>query len=70
MLIFPGLSDISKYADNGVSYPEIPIVEIQKIAVETCRVASSEVIAELLLASRPEDEAGPSKSGVTNDHNP
>jgi hypothetical protein len=67
---FPGLSNISKYADNGVSYPEIPIVEIQKTVVETCRVAPLEVIAELLLASRPEDEASPSKSGVTNDHNP
>ena len=62
---FPGLSDIAKYADN-----EIPIAKIQKIAVETCCVAPSEVTAELLFASRPEDEAGPSKSGSTNDHHP
>jgi hypothetical protein len=68
MLISQDSLIFSKYADNGVSYPKIRIVEIQKTVVETCRVAPLEVIMELLLASRPEDEASPSKSGVTNDH--
>jgi hypothetical protein len=59
---FPGLTDISKYKEIGGIFPEIPIVEIQKVATETCRIAPSEVTAELLLASRPEAEAGPSRS--------
>lgn len=42
----------------GTIVPQIPVIEIQKLATETCCIPPSEVTVELLLDSRPEDEAG------------
>jgi hypothetical protein len=64
---FPGLSDITKYNDIGAIFPEIPIQEIQKVATEKCRIAPSEVTAELLLASR-HNEASSSGSSTKDMH--
>ena len=61
---FPGLSTVAKFNDMGAIFPEMPIVEIQKMAIETCCISPSEVTAELLLPSGPETEAGPSRNGV------
>ena len=58
---FPGLSIIDKYNSVGATFPVIPIAEIQRVATEICRTAPSEVMTELLLTSRPEDEAGLSR---------
>jgi hypothetical protein len=60
---FPGLSDIYKSNETGVFFPEIHVVEIQKIATKKCRIAPSEVTAELLLASSL-DEASSSGSST------
>jgi hypothetical protein len=59
---FPGLSDITKYNDFGAIFPEIPVQEIQKVATEKCRIAPSEVTAELLLASRPNEASSSGRS--------
>jgi len=61
---FPGLSIIHKYNSVGATFPRIPIAEIQRVATEICRTAPSEVITELLLTSRPEDEADLSRSAA------
>ncbi|AQK53788.1 ADP-ribosylation factor GTPase-activating protein AGD2 [Zea mays] len=61
---FHGLSIIDKYNSVGATFPEIPIAEIPMAATQIHHIAPSEVMAELLLASRPEDEAGPSRSAV------
>ena len=61
---FPGLSIIDKYNSVGATFPGIPIAEIQRVATEICRTAPSEVITELLLTSRPEDEADLSRSAA------
>jgi hypothetical protein len=42
----------------GTVLPQIPIAEIQKLAIESCGIAPSEVSAELLLASRPQEDGG------------
>jgi hypothetical protein len=55
---FPSLSTIVKHSAMGTIVPQIPVIEIQKLATETCCIPPSEVTAELLLDSRPEDEAG------------
>jgi hypothetical protein len=60
---FPGLSTIEKFNDMGATYPEIPIVHIQKVAIDTCCIPPLEVTAELLAAG-PEDAADPSGSGA------
>jgi hypothetical protein len=59
---FPGLSIIDKYNSVGATFPGIPIAEIQRVATKICHTAPSEVMTELLLTSRPEDEAGLSRS--------
>jgi hypothetical protein len=61
---FPGLSTVTKFNDMDAIFPEIPIVEIQKMAIETCCISPSEVTADILLASRPEAEACPSRNNV------
>lgn len=48
---FPGPLDLSKIADSGGIYPEIPIHLIQKVATERCAIPPLEVTAELLLAA-------------------
>jgi hypothetical protein len=63
---FPGLSDLKKCAEMGCTYPEIPIVEIQKVATQKCRIAPSEVTAELLIASRIELETSEGRSSLEN----
>jgi hypothetical protein len=42
----------------GIVLPQIPIAEIQKLAIESCGIAPSEVSAELLLASRLQEDGG------------
>jgi len=59
---FLGLSVIDKYNSVGATFLEIPIAKIQRVATEICCIAPLEVTADLLLTSRPEDEAGPSRS--------
>jgi hypothetical protein len=41
----------------GSVFPPIPIVEIQKLAIDSCCISPLEVTAELLLAPRTEKEA-------------
>lgn len=63
---FPGLSDLEEAANKGIKFPEIPVIEIQKIATEKCRISPSEVTAELLLASRNNEvNNGEGSSGAT-----
>jgi hypothetical protein len=54
---FPGLSTVAKFAEMGSVFPPIPIVEIQKLAIDSCCISPLEVTAELLLAPRTEKEA-------------
>jgi hypothetical protein len=54
---FPGLSTIAKFADMGTVFPQIPIAEIRKLAIDSCCIPPSEVSAELLLAPRSEKDA-------------
>jgi hypothetical protein len=39
----------------GTVFPQIPIAEIQKLAIDSCCIPPSEVPAEMLLAPRSED---------------
>lgn len=55
---FPDISTIAKFNNMGTVFPQIPIAEIQKLAIESCGIAPSEVSAELLLASRPQEDGG------------
>jgi hypothetical protein len=50
----------------GCTYPEIPIVEIQKVATQKCQIAPSEVTAELLIASRIELETSEGRCSLEN----
>ena len=59
---FPGLSIIDKYNSAGATFPKMHIAEIQRVATEICCIAPLEVTADLLLASRPGDEVGSSRS--------
>jgi len=43
---------------------EIPIVEIQKVATQKCRITPSEVTTELLLASKKKRENNGGRSSV------
>ena len=56
-------STIEKFNDMGAIYHEIPIVDIQKVAIDTCCIPPSEASAELLAAG-PEDAVVPSGSGA------
>jgi hypothetical protein len=56
-LEFPGLSTVAKFIDIGSVFPLIPIVDIQKLAIDSYCISPSEVTAELLLAPRTEKEA-------------
>jgi len=55
---FPDISTIAKFTNMGTIFPQIPIAEIQKLAIESCGIAPLEVSAELLLASRPQEDGG------------
>ena len=55
---FPDISIIAKFTNMGTIFPQIPIAEIQKLAIESCGIAPLEVSAELLLASRPQEDGG------------
>ena len=61
---FPDLSIIKKHTEIGNTYPEIPIVEIQKVATHKCRITPSEVTTELLLASKKKYETNGGRSSV------
>lgn len=61
---FPGLSTVEEYINTHTVCTEIPITEIQKVATELCCIDPLEVTAELLIARRPEDVTGPSRSGA------
>jgi hypothetical protein len=61
---FLDLSIIKKHTEIGNTYPEIPIVEIQKVATQKCRITPSEVTAELLLASRETHENNGGRSSA------
>ena len=50
----------------GCAYPEIPVIEIQKVAIQKCRIDPSEVIAKLLTASRIELETNEERSSQEN----
>lgn len=52
---FPDLSDIVN--QEGLPYPEIAITELQRVAVENCRLPPSEVSTELLLDASMEDNS-------------
>jgi hypothetical protein len=54
---FPGLSTIAKFADMDTVFPQIPIAEIRKLAIDSCCIPPSEVSTELLLAPRSEKDA-------------
>jgi hypothetical protein len=51
---FPDLAAIDKMINLGVSYPEIPIGQLQKVASERCGIHPMEVTRELLLAAEEE----------------
>lgn len=53
---FPGLVDLEKMADQGTVFHEIPVEEIQKIAIQKCQIPPSEVTAELLLDASVESK--------------
>ena len=55
---FPDISTNAKFTNMGTIFPQIPIAEIQKLAIESCGIAPLEVSAELLLASRPQEDGG------------
>ena len=61
---FPDLSAIDKFKTPDAKFPKIPITEIQRIATEKCCIAPSEVTAELLLASRPDEASSSSSSSM------
>lgn len=51
---FPGPLDLSKLADPGDIFPEIPARILQKIATERCDIPPLEVTEELLLTGPKE----------------
>jgi hypothetical protein len=46
---FPDISTIAKFTNMGIVLPQIPIAEIQKLAIESCGIAPSEVSADCSL---------------------
>lgn len=48
---FPGPLDLSKLAESGGIFPEVPIHILQKVATDRCAVPPLEVTEELLLAT-------------------
>jgi hypothetical protein len=53
-LDFPDLVAIHNVMASGALYPEIPIEQHQKVAMETCGMLPKEVTTELLLATEEE----------------
>jgi hypothetical protein len=46
---FPDLVAIDKMVNLGITFPEIPISELQKVATERCAIHPTEVAEDLLL---------------------
>jgi hypothetical protein len=55
---FPDLTAIDKYMNMGLTYPEIPIHEIQRVARDVCGVHPSETSTELLQAEGHTNKEG------------
>jgi hypothetical protein len=53
---FPDLAAIDKFINLGINHPEIPVSEIQRVAVERCGIQPSEVSPEILLPDEQGDE--------------